>query len=181
MFHNVCYFIMRSAPCQCGAAENRLCSLDSHGLPRYNSRKMIMGGVRVPPKIRYDREAVLQAAYRIARSQGAEAVNARAIARELGCSTQPIFRAFSGMEELRQELLGLARACYNSYMARSATLADKAALQGHRHGVYSLRPGGTASVPHAVYARPPAGGRRAGQRRRQPGACGAAYLLSHRD
>ena len=79
----------------------------------------------MPPKIRYDREAVLQAAYRIARSQGAEAVNARAIARELGCSTQPIFRAFSGMEELRQELLGLARACYNSYMARSATLADK--------------------------------------------------------
>ena len=86
---------------------------------------MILGGVRVPPKIRYDREAVLQAAYRIARSQGAEAVNARAIARELGCSTQPIFRAFSGMEELRQDLLGLARACYNSYMARSATLADK--------------------------------------------------------
>ena len=79
----------------------------------------------MPPKIRYDREAVLQAAYRIARSQGAEAVNARAIARELGCSTQPIFRAFSGMEELRQELLGLARTCYNSYMARSAALADK--------------------------------------------------------
>ena len=79
----------------------------------------------MPPKIRYDREAVLQAAYRIARSQGAEAVNARAIARELGCSTQPIFRAFSGMEELRQKLLGLARACYNSYMARIAALADK--------------------------------------------------------
>ena len=79
----------------------------------------------MPPKIRYDREAVLQAAYRLARSQGAEAVNARAIARELGCSTQPIFRAFSGMDELRQELLLLAKACYNGYMARSASLADK--------------------------------------------------------
>ena len=79
----------------------------------------------MPPKIRYDREAVLQAAYRLARSQGADAVNARAIARELGCSTQPIFRAFSGMDELRQELLLLAKACYNGYMARSASLADK--------------------------------------------------------
>ena len=79
----------------------------------------------MPPKIRYDREAVLQAAYRIARTQGAEAVNARAVARELGCSTQPIFRAFSGMEEVHRELLRLARACYNGYMARSAALADR--------------------------------------------------------
>ena len=56
----------------------------------------------MPPTVRFSREAVLNAAYQLVRREGPHAFNARAVARELGGSTQPIFRLFSGMDELRQ-------------------------------------------------------------------------------
>ena len=62
----------------------------------------------MPPSIRFNREAVLDAAYQLIRREGPSALNARAVARELGGSTQPIFRLFSGMEELRQAVTELA-------------------------------------------------------------------------
>ena len=39
------------------------------------------------------------------RREGIEALNARAIAKELGGSTQPIFRLFTNMEDLHRELI----------------------------------------------------------------------------
>lgn len=56
----------------------------------------------MPPVIRFTKEAVLNAAYQLLRREGAAALNARAVARELGGSTQPIFRAYASMEELGQ-------------------------------------------------------------------------------
>ena len=62
----------------------------------------------MPPSVRFSREAVLNAAYQLVRRDGVEALNARAVARELGGSTQPIFRLFTGMDELRQAVTELA-------------------------------------------------------------------------
>ena len=62
----------------------------------------------MPPSVRFSREAVLNAAYQLVRREGPHAFNARAVARELGGSTQPIFRLFSGMEELYQAVIELA-------------------------------------------------------------------------
>lgn len=62
----------------------------------------------MPPSVRFSRDAVLNAAYQLVRREGPDALNARAVARELGGSTQPIFRLFSGMEELRQAVIELA-------------------------------------------------------------------------
>ena len=62
----------------------------------------------MPPAIRFTREAVLNAAYELVRREGPSALNARAVARELGGSTQPIFRLFTGMDELRLEVIRLA-------------------------------------------------------------------------
>ena len=61
----------------------------------------------MPPSVRFSREAVLNAAYQLVRREGPAALNARAVARELGGSTQPIFRIFSGMEELKQAVIEL--------------------------------------------------------------------------
>ena len=55
----------------------------------------------MPPAIRYDRQQILEAALALVREEGAEALNARAVAKRLGCSTQPIFRAFANMDELK--------------------------------------------------------------------------------
>ena len=62
----------------------------------------------MPPSVRFSREAVLNAAYQLIRQEGPSALNARAVAKELGGSTQPIFRLFSGMEELKQAVTELA-------------------------------------------------------------------------
>ncbi len=62
----------------------------------------------MPPSVRFSREDVLNAAYQLVRREGPNALNARAVAKELGGSTQPIFRLFSGMEELKQAVTELA-------------------------------------------------------------------------
>lgn len=62
----------------------------------------------MPPSVRFSREAVLNAAYQLIRREGPSALNARAVARELGGSTQPIFRLFTNMDELRYAVIELA-------------------------------------------------------------------------
>lgn len=59
----------------------------------------------MPPTVRFTRDAVLHAACQLMRCEGMEALNARAIAKELGGSTQPIFRLFTNMEDLHRELI----------------------------------------------------------------------------
>ena len=59
----------------------------------------------MPPTVRFTRDAVLHAACQLMRREGIEALNARAIAKELGGSTQPICRLFTNMEDLRRELI----------------------------------------------------------------------------
>lgn len=59
----------------------------------------------MPPTVRFTRDAVLHAACQLMRREGMEALNARAIAKELGSSTQPIFRLFTNMEDLHRELI----------------------------------------------------------------------------
>ena len=59
----------------------------------------------MPPTVRSTRDAVLHAACQLMRREGMEALNARAIAKELGGSTQPIFRLFTNMEDLHRELI----------------------------------------------------------------------------
>ena len=62
----------------------------------------------MPPIARFSREDVLHAAYELVRREGPNALNARALAKEMNCSTQPIFRLFSGMDELMTEVKRLA-------------------------------------------------------------------------
>lgn len=59
----------------------------------------------MPPTVRFTRDAVLHAACQLMRREGMEALNARAIAKELGGSTQPIFHLFTNMEDLHRELI----------------------------------------------------------------------------
>ena len=58
----------------------------------------------MPPKQSYTKEMIFKAADKIMRRDGFEHVNARSLAKELGCSTQPIYSWFSKMEELKAEL-----------------------------------------------------------------------------
>lgn len=72
----------------------------------------------MPPSVRFSREAVLNAAYQLIRREGLVALNARAVARELGGSTQPIFRLFSGMDELKQAVTELALSTWKAHLSQ---------------------------------------------------------------
>jgi len=65
----------------------------------------------MPPKAKVSKEDVVAAALNIVRRDGASRLNARAVAKELKCSTQPIFSFYSTMEKLKVDVIKTA----NSY------------------------------------------------------------------
>lgn len=62
----------------------------------------------MPAKKQVTRERILDAALKLLKEQGYEAVNIKQLAQTLGCSTQPVYLSFSGMDELRNALIPLA-------------------------------------------------------------------------
>ena len=70
----------------------------------------------MPPKIKITKTDIIQTALSVVRKNGAEAINARSIASELNCSTQPIFSNFSAMEELQGAVVEAAYGVYFGYI-----------------------------------------------------------------
>ena len=78
----------------------------------------------MPPKVKTTKEAIISTAMEIVRGQGAQALNARAVAAVLGCSTQPIFSNFATMEDLRAAVLLEADALCNEYIRREVETGE---------------------------------------------------------
>ena len=74
----------------------------------------------MPPKVKITKEGVIHTALDIVRESGAEALNARAVAAKLGCSTQPVFSNFSNMEELLSAVIGAAYELYLGFLKNEA-------------------------------------------------------------
>lgn len=72
----------------------------------------------MPAKKIVSREAILTCAMELLEKEGSDELNARTLARRLGCSTQPLYLSFSGMEDLRQALLARCRTVQEDYIAR---------------------------------------------------------------
>ena len=70
----------------------------------------------MPPNVKFTKEEIAQAALRLAREKGADAVTARELARELGASTKPIFTYYNTMDELKRDVLEHAKARYREYI-----------------------------------------------------------------
>ena len=58
----------------------------------------------MPPKEKVSKARVSETAFEMTREYGFSEVTARKLAERLGCSTQPIFRAYENMDELRCDL-----------------------------------------------------------------------------
>ena len=84
----------------------------------------------MPPKPKITTEDILRAAVDIVRREGDQSLNARTLAAQLGCSTQPIFSNFASMEELRMAVVAeadrLCNACIQQEIASGAYPAYKA-------------------------------------------------------
>lgn len=68
------------------------------------------------PKQRITKDMVVEAAFRLARQGGMDAVRVKAIAQELGCSVQPIYGYCENMEGLRREVTARAGAFLRDYL-----------------------------------------------------------------
>ena len=68
------------------------------------------------PKTKVSNEEILAAGLAIVRREGVEALNARTLARELNCSTQPIFSHYQSMEALKADALNYAEEVYQRYL-----------------------------------------------------------------
>ena len=82
----------------------------------------------MPPKAKFTREQVVQAALDIVRASGKSALSARALAAKLGTSPQPIFRYFKSMDELICAVTGEAKNLYKQYFTEG--LAETPAFKG---------------------------------------------------
>ena len=71
----------------------------------------------MPPSSRIKKEDVLAAAVEITRQSGAAALNARALAQRLECSTQPIFSNYGSMDMLREDVIRYAGETYGRFIA----------------------------------------------------------------
>ncbi|MBQ9730281.1 MAG: TetR/AcrR family transcriptional regulator [Clostridia bacterium] len=76
------------------------------------------------PKAKMTRDQIVEGAFALVREKGHECLNARTLASELGCSTQPIFYNFASMQELKEEVLKKAWGIYQTYIS-SSVLREK--------------------------------------------------------
>lgn len=78
----------------------------------------------MPPRSKVTREAIVNAAMEIAREAGAEAINARTVAKKLCCSTQPVMYHFATMADLKRSVYAQADRFHTDYLMRSAGDTD---------------------------------------------------------
>jgi AcrR family transcriptional regulator len=74
----------------------------------------------MPPKIKITKQDIINTAIGLVRASGDGAINARAIASALNCSTQPIFSNFATMDDLRDDVIVSTYDIYLDYLKKEA-------------------------------------------------------------
>lgn len=74
----------------------------------------------MPPKARITKEMIVEEAFQIARTQGADKITARSIAQRLQCSTQPVLYYFATVEEIKEAVYQRADAYHSHWLMDSA-------------------------------------------------------------
>ncbi len=70
----------------------------------------------MPPSVKITKEDIIETAVDIIKTEGESALNARSIAKRLGCSTQPVFSNFSNMQDLRCAVINYADSLYQGFL-----------------------------------------------------------------
>ncbi|MCI8513551.1 MAG: TetR/AcrR family transcriptional regulator [Lachnospiraceae bacterium] len=70
----------------------------------------------MPPKTKVTKDMILDAAFNVVRETGVENINARTVAKKLGCSTQPVMYHFETIEELKKAVYAKADRFHTEYL-----------------------------------------------------------------
>ena len=70
----------------------------------------------MPPNVKITKEMIVDAAFEIARMEGADKITARNISEKLKCSTQPVLYHFTSIEEIKREVYKKADEFHTAYI-----------------------------------------------------------------
>ena len=73
----------------------------------------------MPAIKKISKEAIIDAAVDVLREGGTAAINARSVAKKLGCSTQPIYLSFQNMDDLKAAMTQRAVALHTRHVRNS--------------------------------------------------------------
>lgn len=82
----------------------------------------------MPPKCKFTKQEIIQAALQIARTEGPDGITARGLGARLGASSRPIFSVFANMEAVQAEVMQSAKELYSQYV--QAGLSQTPAFRG---------------------------------------------------
>lgn len=82
----------------------------------------------MPPRAKYTRDEITQAALSLVRESGIDSLTARSLGERLGSSARPIFTVFQSMEEVQQAVVDAAKEVYKKYIEKG--LASELAFKG---------------------------------------------------
>lgn len=82
----------------------------------------------MPPKFKFTKEEIIQAAMNITRQEGISSVTARAVGAELHSSSKVIFSLFQNMDDLQAEVKIAAKNLYADYVKKG--LEQEVAFKG---------------------------------------------------
>lgn len=82
----------------------------------------------MPPKAKFSRGEIVEAALAIVRETGIQTLTARALGERLGSSARPIFTVFQSMDEVQDAVMKAAKALYREYVERGLT--ERPAFKG---------------------------------------------------
>lgn len=82
----------------------------------------------MPPKAKFTKEQITQAALEIVRAEGWDSLTARALGKQLGSSARPIFTLFRNMQEVQQSVTEQIKAIYKGYVEQG--LSETPAFKG---------------------------------------------------
>ena len=78
----------------------------------------------MPPRIKYSKDDIVEAAFSVVRKSGWQNCTARFIAKELGCSTMPIYSCVTSMADLKNKILQKATELMIQYQRQVKTDID---------------------------------------------------------
>lgn len=70
----------------------------------------------MPPKPKFTKQEIIDAALNIVKTDGFEALTSRALGAHLGSSARPIFTVFQNMDEVQQAVIESAKTLYKQYV-----------------------------------------------------------------
>lgn len=73
----------------------------------------------MPARRKINKEDIVNVSVEVVSKEGMESLNARRIAKELGCSTQPIFYIYSGMDDIKKDVLRKIAKIFDEAMLKS--------------------------------------------------------------